>query len=116
MAFIYHLQVLSCLYSPYFDEFLRIHTTIANLTFAFQARFAKQRCIASNIRLICFANFPFFMFQSYIPGTMYYTGFTMIFDCSKSAAFQLYPPNFILGKIHFAFFKFPISDFFKFGG
>ena len=25
MAFIYHLQGFSCLYSPYFDKFLRIH-------------------------------------------------------------------------------------------
>ena len=27
---------------------LHSHATVANLTFAFQARFAKQRCIASN--------------------------------------------------------------------
>ena len=29
---------------------------------------------------ICFAAFPFYMFRSYIPGTMYFTGFPVIFN------------------------------------
>jgi len=72
---------------------------------------------------ICFANFPFFMSRPHIPGTMYFTDFAVIFDCSKPAAFQPYPPNFILGENSFCFLKFPISDFsnlgdshFPFGG
>jgi len=70
-----------------------------------------------------FANFPFFASRPHIPGTMYFTGFAVIFDCSKTAAFQPYPPNFILGENSFYFLKFPISDFsnlgdrhFPFGG
>ena len=43
----------SSYYLPNFSRPLLIHATIANLTFAFQARFAKQHCIASNIRFIC---------------------------------------------------------------
>ena len=72
---------------------------------------------------ICFANFPFFISRAHIPGTMYFTGFAVIFDCSKTAAFRLYPPNFILGENSFYFLKFPISHFsnlgdnnFPFGG
>ena len=82
------------------------------------------RLISTNFYLfICFANFPVFVFRSYIPGTMYFTGFAVIFDCSKTAAFQPYPPNFILGENSFCFLKFPISHFsnlgdnhFPFGG
>ena len=74
------------------------------------------RLISTNFyAFICFANFHFFMFQSYIPGTMYFTGFAVIFDCSKPAAFQPYPPNFILGENSFCFLKFPISDFSNLG-
>ena len=72
---------------------------------------------------ICFANFPYSVSRSHIPGTMYFTGFAVIFDRSKTAAFQPYPPNFILGENSFCFLKFLISDFsnlgdnhFPFGG
>lgn len=34
---------------------------------------------------------------------MYFIGFADIFDCSCLITFDPYPPNFILGKIHFAF-------------
>lgn len=34
--------------STFCSRKLHSHATVANLTFAFQARFAKQRCIASN--------------------------------------------------------------------
>lgn len=74
------------------------------------------RLISTNFyTFICFANFPFLMFQSYIPGNIYFTGFTVIFDCSKAAAFQPYPPNFILGENSFCILKFPISDFSNLG-
>jgi hypothetical protein len=46
---------------------------------------------------------------------MYFTGFAVIFDCSKPAAFQPYPPNFILEENLFYFQKFPISDFSNLG-
>jgi hypothetical protein len=72
----------------------------------------SNRLISTNFyAFICFANFPFSMSRPHIPGTMYFTGFAMIFDCSKPAAFQPYPPNFILGENSFCFLKFPISDF-----
>ena len=69
----------------------------------------------SPYAFICFANFPFSLSRSHIPGTMYFTGFAVIFDCSKTAAFQPYPPNFILGENSFCFLKFPISDFSNLG-
>ena len=72
---------------------------------------------------ICFANFPSSPSRPHIPGTMYFTGFAVIFDCSESIPFLLNPPNFILGENSFCFLKFPISDFsnlgdnyFPFGG
>ncbi len=64
---------------------------------------------------ICFANFSYSMSQSHIPGTMYFTGFTVIFDCSKPTVFQPYPPNFILVENPFCFLKFPISNFSNLG-
>ena len=44
---------------------------------------------------ICFANFPYSVSRSLIPGTIYFIGFAVIFDCSKPAAFQQYPPNYL---------------------
>jgi len=74
------------------------------------------RLISTNFcAFICFANFPYPVSQSHIPGTMYFTGFAVIFDCSKTVAFQPYPPNFILGENSFYFLKFPISDFSNLG-
>ena len=64
---------------------------------------------------ICFANFPFSVSRSNSPGTMYFTGFAVIFDCSRLMTFDPYPPNFILGEISFCFLKFPISDFLNLG-
>ena len=64
---------------------------------------------------ICFANFSYSMSQSHIPGTMYFTGFTVIFDCSKPTVFQPYPPNFILVENSFCFLKFPISNYSNLG-
>lgn len=70
------------------------------------------RLISTNFyAFICFAKFPFFMFQSYIPETMYFTGLPVIFNCPISMPFQLHPLNFILGENSFCFLKFPISDF-----
>jgi hypothetical protein len=46
---------------------------------------------------------------------LYFTGFAMIFDRSKPAAFQPYPPNFIFGENSFCLLKFPISDFSNLG-
>ena len=74
------------------------------------------RLISTNFyAFICFAKFPYSVSRSHIPGTMYFTGFAVIFDCSKTAAFQPYPPNFILGENSFCFLKFPISDFSNLG-
>ncbi len=89
-----------------------------------QGFFVSIRLFSTNFyAFICFANFPSFMSRTHIPGTMYFTGFAVIFDCSKTAAFQPYPPNFILGENSFCFLKFPISHFsnlgdnhFPFGG
>ena len=76
----------------------------------------SNRLILTNFyAFICFANFPLFVFWSHIPRTMYFTGFAVIFDCSKPAAFQPYPPNFILGENSFCFLKFPISHFSNLG-
>lgn len=53
------------------------------------------RLISTNFyTFICFANFPFLMFQSYIPGNIYFTGFPVILNRHISMPFQLYPPNF----------------------
>ncbi len=63
------------------------------------------------------------MFRSYIPGTMYFTGFPVIFNCPISMPFQLHPPNYILRENSFCFLKFLVSYFsnlgnshFPFGG
>ena len=69
----------------------------------------------SPYAFICFANFLFFMSRTHIPEIMYFTGFAVLFDCSKTTAFQPYPPNFILGENSFCFLKFPISDFSNLG-
>ena len=96
-----------------------IHTPLTRVLILISIRLFSANFYA----FICFAKFPVFVFRSYIPGTMYFTGFAVIFDCSKPAAFQPYPPNFILGENSFCFLKFPISDFsnlgdshFPFGG
>ncbi len=67
-------------------------------------------------RSICFANFLLFVFWSHIPRTMYFTGFPVIFNLPISMPFRLHSPNFIFGENSFCFLKFPICDFFKFGG
>ena len=58
-----------------------------------------------------------------IPGTMYFTGFPVIFNCPISMPFQLHPPNYILGENSFCFLKFLVAYFsdlgdshFPFGG
>jgi hypothetical protein len=50
-----------------------------------------------------FCELSLFTSQPYIPGAMYFTGFAVIFDCSKTATFQPYPQILFWGKIHFAF-------------
>ena len=51
-----------------------------------------------------FCELSLFHVPVYIPGTMYFTGFAVIFDCSESMPFHLHPPNFILGENWFCFF------------
>ena len=81
-----------------------------------QGFFVSIRLISTNFYwFICFAHFSLSMSRLHIPGTMYFTGFAVIFDCSESISFQLYPPNFILGENSFCFLKFPISDFLNLG-
>ena len=81
----------------------------------YKGSLSQKFAVKFTYAFICFANFPVFVFRSYIPGTMYFTGFAVIFDCSKPAAFQPYPPNFILRENSFCFLKFPISDFSNLG-
>ena len=88
-----------------------IHTPLTRVPILISIRLFSTNFYA----FICFANFPFFMFQSYIPETVYFTGFPVIFNWPISMPFQLHPPNFIFWENSFCFLKFPISDFSNLG-